>query len=146
MPCVGLAQRHGALGERSIGDVLRGSAEADPLVSEAAADPVLDHGLQNIPAGFEAHPVQQFAASPHLLERKQIAAFVVDAGQAITNELFGDVCQPVAVALLLLFCREGLALAYVVEYVTRAIGDSSVKFAVFVVVVSSAHAVGSVLG
>src|SRR5579862_4045385 len=90
--------------------------------------------------------MQQFATGPHLLERKQIIVFVVNARQAITNELFGDVGQPVALALLVLFCRECLPLAYVVEYVSGAIGNPSVQFAVFVVVVSSTHAVGSVFG
>ena len=51
-----------------------------------------------------------------------------------------------AFALLVLFCRECLPLAYVVEYVSGAIGNSSVQFAVFVVVVSSTHAVWSVFG
>ena len=92
------------------------------------------------PLRLKAHPVQQFAARPHLLERKQIAAFVMHAGQAITDELLGDVGQPVAIALLLLFFGEGLAFANVVEYVSRAVGDASVEFAVCVVVVGSADA------
>jgi hypothetical protein len=71
---------------------------------------------------------------------------VVNACQSIADELFGDVCQPVAITLLLLHCREGLSFANVVEHVTRAISDSSVEFAVFVVVVGAAHPVGSVLG
>src|SRR5580704_3591295 len=44
-----------------------------------------------------------------------------------------------------MFCREGLPFTDVVEYVTCAIGDSSVEFAVFVVVVSSTHPIGSAL-
>ena|ERR1700722_2540411 len=70
---------------------------------------------------------------------------MVNAGQPIADELFGNVCQSVAIALFRLFCREGLPFTNVVEYFTSAIGDSSVELAVFVVIVSSAHPVGSVL-
>ena len=49
--------------------------------------------------------MQQLAARPHLLQREQIAALVVDARQAVAHELLGDVRQPVAVALQPLLAR-----------------------------------------
>ena len=56
-------------------------------------------------AGLIAHAVQELAARPHLLQGEQIARLVVYAGHAIADKLFGDVCQPVAVALHLLVRR-----------------------------------------
>src|ERR1700745_2248074 len=71
---------------------------------------------------------------------------MVDGGQAVADELFRDIGQTIATALRLLLWGEGLPLSNVVEYVTRTIGHSSVEFAILVVIVSSAHAAGSVLG
>src|ERR1700746_2524134 len=71
---------------------------------------------------------------------------MVDGGQAVADELFRDIGQTIATALRLLLWGEGLPLSNIVEYVTRTIGHSSVEFAVFVVIVSSAHAAGSVFG
>ena len=41
----------------------------------------------------------QIAARPHLLQGSQIAAFVMNAGQAVADELFRNVRQPITVAL-----------------------------------------------
>ena len=109
------AERHGALGERPVDGVLGGGAEPDPLVAEAGLDAAGDHRLQHLAAGLIAHPVQQISARPHLLQGEQIAALVVHAGQAIADELLGDVCQPVAVALQRLFRGKGRPLADPVE-------------------------------
>ena len=51
------------------------------------------------PLDFVAHAMQQVAARPHILQRRQIAAFVVDARQPVADELLGDVRDAVAVAL-----------------------------------------------
>ena len=89
--------------------------------------------------------MEQFSACPYLLKRKKISAFVVNAGQAVANKLFRDICQPVSIALFLLFWCERLALPNVVKHVAHPVGNSSGEFAIFVVVVSSARAVWSVL-
>ena len=93
---IGLAERHGPLGERPVDRVLRGGAQPDPLVAEAGHDPGGDHRVEDASAGLVADAVQQVAARPHILQRRQIAALVVDAGQPVADELFGDVRQPVA--------------------------------------------------
>ena len=67
------------------------------------------------PLRLVAHAVQQFAARAHLLKRRQIAAFVVHAGQAVADELLRDVRDPVAVALRRLLGGERLPLADAVE-------------------------------
>ena len=90
--------------------------------------------------------MQQLATRTHLLQSGQIAAFVVDAGQTIADKLFGDVGQPVAIALQLLLFGKRFALADFVEYASRAVGDAAVQFAVFVAVVGSAGRIGRVLG
>ena len=78
--------------------------------------PLGDHRVQHLAAGLIAHPVQQIAARPHLLQREQIPAFVMHAGQAVADELFGDVGQAVAIALLRLLGGEVGALADLVEH------------------------------
>ena len=77
--------------------------------------PPRDHRLQHLAAGLVAHPMQQIAARPHLLQREQIAALVVHAGHAIAHELLGNVCQPVAIALHRLLRGKGRPLAHAVE-------------------------------
>ena len=94
------AERHGALRERAVDGVLGRGSQPDPLVAEAGRDAAGDHRLQHFAVGLVAHPVQQVSARPHLLQREQIATLMVDAGQAIADELLGNVRQPVAIALL----------------------------------------------
>ena len=52
--------------------------------------------------------------------------FVMDAGDAITHELFGDVGQAVAIPLHDLFFAEGLAAADFVDGVHGQVGDAAV--------------------
>ena len=61
--------------------------------------PLGDHRLEHPAAGLVADAMQQLAARAHLLQRRQIAAFVVHAGQAVADELLRDVREPVAIAL-----------------------------------------------
>ena len=78
-------------------------------------DAARDHRLQHLAAGLVAHAVQQISARPHLLQREQIAAFVMHAGHAIADELLRDVGQPVAVALQPLLLGKGRPLADLAE-------------------------------
>jgi hypothetical protein len=91
---IGRAERHGAFRERPVDSVLGSRAQADPLVAEAAHDAARDHRFQHPSTGLVANAVQQVSARAYLLKRRQIAAFVVDAGDAVTHELLGNVGQP----------------------------------------------------
>ena len=134
------AERHGALRERPVDGVLGSGAQPDPFVAETGFDAAGDHRLQHFAAGLVAHAVQQVSARAHLLQREQIAALVVYAGQAIADELLGDVGQPVAVALHRLLRGKGRPLADPVERARRPVGNPAVEVAVGVAVESSARA------
>ena len=43
-----------------------------------------------------AHAVEEIAPRPHLLQRDQVAAFMMDGGEAVFDELLGDEGEPVA--------------------------------------------------
>ena len=64
-----------------------GGSQPDPFVAEAGLDAAGDHRVQHLAAGFIADPVQQISARPHLLQRRQIAAFVMHAGHPVAHEL-----------------------------------------------------------
>src|SRR5579859_3287062 len=68
---------------------------------------------------------------------------MVNGSEPITDKLFGDVCQPFAVALFLLCCGESLTLADFVEHIPCTIRDPAGELAVLVVVVRSADFVRS---
>ena len=78
-------------------------------------------------ARLVADAVQQVAARADVLERREIAALVMDAGQPVPDELFRDVRQPVAFALLALLGREGRSLPHAIQCAARAIGHSAVE-------------------
>ena len=146
MPGIRRAQRHRPFGERTVDGVFRRGAEPDPLVAKAGLDTAGDHRVEHLAGGFVAHAVKQFAARPHLLQRRQIAAFVVHAGQAVADELFRDVCQAIAAALVasasaVNVCR----LPDAVEHATRAVGDAAVEIAVRIAVERSAWRIRRVL-
>ena len=126
------AQGHRALGERSVDGVLRGRAELDPLVAEAGHDAARDHRVQHPAARLVAHAVMQVAARADLLQRGQVAALVMHAGEAVPNELFRDVREPVAVALRGLLGRERGSPSDSIQRGPRAIGHSAVERAVCV--------------
>src|SRR3972149_2866719 len=75
-------------------------------------------------------------------EGGQIAALGVYAGQAIADELLGDVRQPVAVALRCLVGGEGLLAAGLSERGPRPVGHPAGEFAVGVLVERAAGRVG----
>ena len=95
---VGKAQRHRPLGEGAVEGVLARCAELDPLVAEAGLDAARDHVFEHLAAGFVADSMEQLAASAHVLNRRQVAAFVMHARQPVAHELLGDVRDAVALA------------------------------------------------
>ena len=105
VPAYGDAQRHRALGERSVDGVLRRRAELDPFVAEAAHDAAGDHRVQHAAARLVAHAMVQVAARAHFLDRRQVAALVMHARQAVAGELLRDVRDAVALALRRLLRR-----------------------------------------
>ena len=54
----GRADGHGALRERTIDSVLRGSAKRDVFVAEAGFDAVVDHGFEQLAVRLVADTVQ----------------------------------------------------------------------------------------
>jgi hypothetical protein len=86
-------------------------------------------------AGFIADPVQQVAAGAHLLDGRQVAAFVVDAGQPVADELFRDVGNAILAALIDLRRREHRPITHVVEDAARPVRHSSIEIAVLVAAV-----------
>src|SRR5262249_567133 len=133
-PRIRLAERHRPLGERTVDGVFGRGAEPDPLVAESGGDAGGDHRLEHIAARLVAHPLAELGALPHLLQRQQIAAFVVDARQAVANELLGDVRQALAVALHPLIGRDGRPGPDTLQRTARAIGDAAVEVALLVAV------------
>ncbi len=87
----------------------------------------------------------KIAARPHVLQGEQIAAFMMYAGEAVADELLGDVGQPIAVALLGLFRGKGGPLAHFVDHVHRPVRNAAVECAARVAVESSARRIGRVL-
>jgi len=128
------AHRHRALRERAVAGVLRGRAEPDPLVAETAGDAVRDHALEHVLHRLVAHPVAQIAARAHLLQRQEIAALVMHAGQAVAHELLGDEGERIAVAPPRLFRGMGWAHAHLGEHQAGAVGHAPIKLALGVAV------------
>ena len=109
--------------------MLVSGAELDPLVAEAGRDAVLDrYRLNYVVDGLVAHPVQEVAARPHLLQGGEVATFVVHASQAVADELLRDEAERVAVALPGLVRGIARPLADLEEYVAGAVGHPPIKF------------------
>src|SRR3954454_8122366 len=100
--------------------MLIGGAELDPLVAEAGGDAGLDHRLEHVVGRLVANAMQKVAARPHLLQRGEIAALVMHAGEPIADELLGDESERVAVARARLGGAKALPLALAQEHVTSA--------------------------
>ena len=137
--------------------IVRSENEPSTVCSEVAPNlihsspkpvsmPLVIMSLSTIAGRLVAHAVEQLAAGADVLDRGQVAAFVVDAGQAVAHELLGDVGDAVAVALCPLLGREGRPLADAVERVAGAIGDAAVQLAVGVLVEGAARRIRRVLG
>ena len=86
----------------------------------AGLDAVRDHRVQHAAARLVADAVPQLAARAHVLHRRQVAALVVHAGQAVARELLRDVRESVARALLDLRRRERRPRARPAERAPRA--------------------------
>ncbi len=89
--------------------------------------------------------MEQLAASAHLLQGFEVAAFVVDTGDTVAHELFGDVGDPIAVTLRSFSFREGAALPHAGECIAGAVGNTAVELAVGVAVEGAARRIGRVL-
>src|SRR5262252_6156116 len=97
-----------------------------------------DHRIEHGAARVVADAVQQFAARAHFLDRRQVAALVVDAGQSVADELLRDVGNAILAAPVQLRRRKGGPIADFVENAARRVRDTSVEFAPLVAVVSAA--------
>ena len=80
----------------------------------------------------------EIAVCPHLLQREQIAVFVMNAGQAIADKLLRYVGQAVAVALQRLLGRENRTVTGLVDHAHCQIGDAAVQLAIRIFVKGSA--------
>ena len=73
--------------------------------------PLGDHRVEHAAARLVAHAMMQIAARAHFLDRREIAALVMHAGQAVADELLRDVRDAVALALRALLGGERRPLA-----------------------------------
>ncbi len=89
--------------------------------------------------------MKEVSARPHLLQGEQIATLVVHARQAIADELLGNVCQPVAIALQPLVRGKARALADFIEGSPRPVGNAAVEVAVGIAIEGSARRIGRAL-
>ena len=54
--------------------------------------------FEDLAARFVADAMEQLATSPHILNCRQVAAFVMHARQPVAHELLGDVRDAIALA------------------------------------------------
>ena len=73
----GFAESHRPFRKGSVDRVLGCGAEPNPFISETSCDTARDHRLQHIARNFKADAVHQLTACAHVLQRAQIAAFVL---------------------------------------------------------------------
>ena len=90
---VGRADRHGALGERSVDGMFGSGSQPDPLVAEAGHHAARDHGVQHLARGLVTDAMKQLPTRAHFLQRREVAAFVMHAGDTVTHELLRNVSQ-----------------------------------------------------
>jgi hypothetical protein len=131
------------------GLVLRGGYQAPPAPPATAAPPAGGRGggpraprnaaFDGFCWGIDAWDAKTVEAE--LKKRglapvadKQIAALVMDARQAVADELLGDERQAIAIALRPLIRGEGLALADALERASRAIRHATAQVAEIVLV------------
>ena len=126
--------------------MLRRGAEADPLVAEAGFDAQIDHRIQHFVLALIADAMEKIAARTHLLQRHQVAAFMVHGGKAIFDELLGDEGKTFPVALQLLRGAVGRAGADLGEDAAGAVGNAPVQLALGILVIGAAEGIGRVLG
>src|SRR6185295_11141571 len=138
------AESHRPFGKRSVDRVLGCGAESNPFISKPSGDTAGDHRLEHVAGHFKADAMQQLAARPYLLERAQIAAFVMDTRESVTHELLRYESQAIAIALLALFRREGSPGSDALDGVSRKIGDASTQVTCLISVVRAAGRVGRV--
>src|SRR5262245_25095354 len=100
------AESHGPFGKGSVDRVLGCGAEPNPFISETSCDTARDHRLKHVPRNFKANTVQQFAACAHVLQRAEIAAFMMHTCESVTDELLRYESQAIAVTLFSLIRSE----------------------------------------
>src|SRR5258708_19945246 len=143
---IGLADRHGALGERSIYRVLRGGAQPDPLVAETAFDAVLNHRFQQVSGRLVAYPVQQSSTHSLLLHSNQNARLIMmHSRQAILDKLLRHKRHTVGYALLLLRGGEAFQLSGLGECGHSPIGHPAVELALLIFVIGATIRIGGVV-
>src|SRR5258708_2027185 len=87
----------------------------------------------------------ELSAFTHFLNRREIAAFMMNARQTVAHELLRDVRDSVAISLRDLLGREGLAFADAAHCVARAVGDAAIELAIGVAIERAARRVRRVL-
>jgi hypothetical protein len=87
------------------------------------------------PPDFVAHAMKQLAARPHVLNGGEAATLVMDAGQSVARELFGDMRDSIPAAPFDVRGRQRRASPDFVEDGTGGIGDTPVQIALLVTVV-----------
>src|SRR5262249_26669254 len=103
------------------------------------------HRVEHPAAYLIAHPVMEVAARTDLLQRREIASLVMNAGEPVADKLFGNVREPIALALFDLLLTERHARADAVECIARAIGDAPVQVAVRIAIEGAAGGIRRVL-
>jgi len=90
--------------------------------------------------------MEKIAACAHLLQREQVTALMVHAGEAVADELLGDEGERIAVANERLLGAEGRPLADIEEHVAGAVGHPAVELAIGVAVESPGGCIRRALG
>ena len=93
------AESHRPFRKRSVDSVFGRGPQPNPFISETSCDTARDHRLQQVAGNFKADAVQQFTACAHLLQRAQIAAFVMHTCESVADELLRYESQAVPVTL-----------------------------------------------
>src|SRR5262245_8917174 len=121
-------------------------AELDPLVAEAGLDPAGDHRVENSTAHFIADAVPEITTHAHVLDGRQVATLVMNARQAIADELLGDVRDPFSAPTLQLRWCQCWTSPHFVEHRARRVGDAAGELALLVAVVCASWRVLRLLG
>src|SRR5437870_1860719 len=88
----------------------------------------------------------QVAARADILDRRQVAALVMHAGETVANELLRDMRDPIAVALRVRVGAERRPLPYAVEDVARPIGHAAVERTAGIAIERSTRWIWRILG
>ena len=126
--------------------MFEGGAEPDPVVAEPGLDAIGDHRIEHRAIGLVTHPVQQLAARPYVLQRRQVATLVVHAGQAIAGIGLGHVRGTRPPPGLALGGAELRPCADLVEHIHGIVGDPAIQLAVRPAIERAARRIGRRIG